>query len=119
MGNVAKINALSGSTNGRPILVDQTSIGTGTVLHTCGALTADGEGDKIELWAFNADTVTRVLKLGLGGVSDPGDVITISMPAGSWEHVLPCWFGNNSLVVRGSCDVANKVSIVGYRLRVS
>lgn len=119
MGEVSKIAPLSGSTDGIPVLVDQTNIATGTVIHTCGALTVDGHGDKIELWAFNSDTATRVLKLGLGGVTEPNHVIHISMAAGSWEHILPCWFGRNSLVARASCDVANKVIIVGYRLRVS
>lgn len=103
---------LSGSTNGKPIKVAATSIGSGTTIHTAGSGT--GFIDLVTLMACNTDAVSRVLKIGWGGTTDPDEVSTVTLPPKSgWVPVgikVPI---QNALVVKASADAANVVIVEG------
>lgn len=103
---------LSGSTDGRPVKVAATSIGSGTTIHTNGSGSTLFEW--ISIWASNPDTADHVLTLGWGGTSDPDDLIVVTIPAKS--GLVPVVIGmplRNSLVVKAAADSANKVVLVG------
>lgn len=109
--------ALSGSTNGRPILVAATAT-LGTTIHTAVSGTADF--DEIWLWAVNADTTNRKLTIEFGGATAPGDIIEVTIPAESGlVLVVPGLVLQNGLVVTAFCATTNVVSIAGYVNRIA
>lgn len=105
---------LSGSTNGRPIKVDQTAT-AGTLLHT-----ATSAKDELWLWAVNTDTSSHKLTLELGGTTAPDDLIEVSIDAeGGLVLVCPGLIVTGSVVVRAFAAAANVVNIVGYVNRIT
>ncbi len=113
-------NVLSGSTNGRPILVAATAIGTGTTIHTAGTGTTGF--DEITLFVTNTDTSDRTLTIGWGGTTDPNDLVlkTVTIPALSGP--IPIITGmrlNNGLIVKAAASSANLLLITGGYNRVA
>lgn len=119
MASYSKLK-LSGSTDGKGILVAATSIGSGTTIHTAQATTTVGLGDNVTLFAQNNDTVNRILTIGWGGTTDPDDLIiqTIVAKAGL-ALIVADGFIWNSLIIKAAADVANKVVVHGYVNRIS
>ncbi len=108
---------LSGSTDGKGVKVAATAIGSGTTIHTAQS---GSSLDLITLFAINSDTATRTLVLGWGGTTDPDDLITQGIPTKSGLSLLVADLPlTNSLVVKASADVANKVIIFGYVNRIT
>lgn len=103
---------LSGSTDGRPVKVAATAIGSGTTIHT--AQSSATLFDYITLYASNPDTADHVLTLGWGGTTDPDDLIVLTIPSKSGlvlvTYKLPL---RNSLVVKAAADSANKIVLTG------
>lgn len=114
MAQVAK-RKLSGSTNGRNIKVAATAT-PGTTIHTAIAGTTDGTYDEIWLWAYNSDTVTRLLTIEFGGTTSPDDRIAFTMPAasGGLITIIPGLILQNATVVRAFAAAANVVVINGF-----
>jgi len=109
--------ALSGSTNGRQILVVPTAT-LGTTIHTAVAGTSDF--DEIWLWAMNSHTAALLLTLEYGGVSSPTDLIQVTIPSRSGlVLVAPGILLQNSLVVTAFAASANLVKIAGYVNRIT
>ena len=67
MATFSKVE-LSGSTDGRMILVAQTAT-PGTLIHTANAVTGADNYDEVWLWAVNSDATNRKLTIEWGGVS--------------------------------------------------
>lgn len=109
---------LSGSTDGKGIKVVATSIGSGTTIHTA---TSDATlVDNITLFAFNSDTVSRILTLGWGGTTSPDDLIKYTLPSqAGLTLVATNQVLRNSLIVKASADAANVVIIFGHANRIS
>jgi hypothetical protein len=107
---------LSGSTDGRAVKVAATSIGSGTTIHTASATTTSGLGDHVTLFAYNSDTVDRLLTLGWGGTTSPDDLIDVILQpkGGGLILVAADMFLWNGLIVKAACDAANVVTIHGY-----
>ena len=105
---------LSGSTDGKPIKVVATAT-AGTTIHTAVAGTTAGTFDEIWLWAYNGDTVARILTLEWGGVTVPDQncIVTLQPKAG-WVPIAPGHILQNGMVVRAFADAANKTTINGY-----
>ena len=105
---------LSGSTDGKPILIVATAT-AGTLIHTAVAGTTAGTFDEIWLWAYNGDTVARILTLEWGGatVPDQNCIVTLASKAG-WVPIAPGHILQNGMVVRAFADAANKVTINGF-----
>lgn len=113
MATITKIE-LSGSTDGRPIKVAQTST-PGTTIHTTAATTGVDNYDEIWLLAHNSDTSNRSVTIEFGGTTSPDDTITLTLaPQGGLYMVIPGLILQNSLVVKAFASTANVVTIVGY-----
>jgi hypothetical protein len=106
---------LSGSTDGRPVLVAATA-SAGTVIHTGSSISTTLE--EVWLYASNSTGVQRTLTVQWGGTTSPNDSITLFLPAQSGLTLVAAGLiikGNATpLVVRAFADSANQVSIVGY-----
>lgn len=106
---------LSGSTDGRPVLVAATS-SPGTTIHT-GSSTA-ATLHEVWLYASNPSGVQRTVTIQWGGTTSPNDHITFALPAQSGLVVVAPGLilkGNATpLVIRAFADSANQVNISGY-----
>jgi len=105
---------LSGSTDGRMILVVQTST-PGTAIHTAAAITGVNNYDEIWLWATNTDTTARKLTIEWGGVSSPTDTIEMTIqPETGLVLIVPGLVLQNGLLVKAFCATANVVTVGGF-----
>lgn len=108
-------NILSGSTNGRSVLIAATS-GTGTTIHTGPTNTAHLH--EIWLYAVNADTTARKLTVQWGGTTSPNDEIELTIPAESGLVLVAPGLlikgASTALVVRAFASAASVVAIHGY-----
>ena len=106
---------LSGSTDGRGILVTATAT-AGTLIHT-GSGTATTL-DEIWLYAVNSDAADVKLTLEWGGVTVSNDLIEVTVTAESGLMLVAPGLlikGNASpLVVRAWAAVTNDIIIHGY-----
>lgn len=113
-------NILSGSTNGRSILIATTS-GTGTTIHTGPTNTAHLH--EIWLYAVNADTTARKLTVQWGGTTTPNDEIELTIPAESGLVLVTPGLlikgAATALVVRAFASAASVVAIHGYVNEIS
>jgi len=108
---------LSGSTNGRNILVVATAT-PGTLIHTAHATALD----YVDLEACNTSGTARVLTIERGGVTDPNDLMEVTIPSdGNWgtidSGVAPL---TGSVVIRAFCAAtASTINIRGGVRRVT
>lgn len=111
---------LSGSTNGLQILVVATAT-AGTLIHTADATAKD----EIWIWADNSDGTDRLLTIEWGGVSDPANIIEVTIPALGTAAtdgpalIIPGWILTNSLVVRAFASAASVIKINGHVNRIT
>lgn len=105
---------LSGSTDGRGIKVVATA-SAGTTIHTSVSGTTDGTYHELWLWAYNSDTVYRLLTIQQGGTTSPDDDIKVSIaPQAGLVLVVPGLILQNGAVVKAYADAANVVTIQGF-----
>lgn len=119
MANTISRQTLSGSTNGRGIKVTTVGPidGSDTTIHT--AVSGTSDTDLITLYAYNDDTVERVLHLGWGGTTDPDDLIIVPIPSRQGLVLVTADLPlRNSLAVVASGEVANVLVIFGYVNRI-
>lgn len=112
---------LSGSTGGRGILVAATAT-AGTLIHATGI--SSSIIDEIHLWAHNDDSVDRTLTIEWGGVTDPNDLIVVTVPAQSGllllvDGLVLTGDGAAARNVRAFASAANVVSVHGFVNRIS
>lgn len=114
MSSSALKRKLTGSTDGRGIKVVATG-SAGTTIHTAVAGTTTGTYDEIWLWAYNSDTVERLLTIQFGGTSTPDDDIKVSIPPQQGlVEVVPGLILQNGDVVKAYAAAANVVIIFGH-----
>lgn len=110
---------LSGSTNGRPIVVAATAT-PGTAVHT--AVNGSNAYDELHLWASNVTGAAATLTLEWGGTADPGDhlVKALSIPAnsGPTKVALGQTLGGGVLV-KAFSGTASALNLTGYVNRIS
>jgi hypothetical protein len=108
---------LSGSTNGRGILVAATAT-AGTLIHT--AVAGTSAEDEIWLYAHNTSASAVKLTLEWGGVTSPNDHIEVNIGADGTGLILvaPGILLQNSLVVRAFASTASVINIFGYVNRI-
>jgi hypothetical protein len=121
MATFSKIT-LSSSTDGRPIKVAATAIGTSpTLIHT-GSTTATTY-DEVWIYAQNNHSADVALRLGFGGTTDPDDIIefTVKTKAGLYLIVPGLVLKGNStaLTVKASAGTTNVISLSGYVNRIT
>jgi hypothetical protein len=115
MATFSKI-PLSGSTNGKGILVAETAT-PGTLIHT--AISGTSSFDEVWLYCQNTSTSSVALDIEYGGTAT-ADLVEITIPGESGlVLVVPGLFLNNSQVVGAFAATANVISIHGYINRVS
>lgn len=111
MSSFAK-NILSGSTNGRGILVVATG-DPGTTIHT--AVSGTTNFDEIWIYAVNSSSSSVSLTIEYGSNTNPNDYIFIVIPAyQGLVLVIPGLILNNATVVKAFASVASVVIIQGY-----
>lgn len=109
--SIAK-NFLSASINGKPIKVVATAT-LGTTIHTAVAGTA--AVDEIWIWAYNSDTVARLLTIEWGAATAPDCNVCITIPPKNGANlVIPGWLLQNGLVVTAFAAAANVIIIDGH-----
>jgi hypothetical protein len=108
---------LSGSTNGRGILVAATAT-AGTLIHT--AVSGTSSLDEVWLYAHNTSASAVKLTLEWGGVTAPNDHIEINVGAEGTGLILvaPGILLQNSLVIRAFAGTTNVLNIFGYVNRI-
>ena len=106
---------LSGSTNGRGVVITSTTAGSGNILHT----TVTGAGattfDETYIYGMNLTTTAKLLTLNAGGTAS-GDKVRFSVPErGQGPFLLiPGWRYNGGVTIRAYATAASKVSCHGY-----
>ena len=102
---------LSGSTNGRPIIV--VAVATpGTLIHTVGA----AGFEEIYLWASNVTNAAATLTVEWGGVGDPGDHLVKAYSIAANAAAMPIAVGQRlqaGLVIRAFSGTASAINITG------
>lgn len=107
---------LSGSTNGKGILVSASAT-LGTTIHT--AVSGTSSFDEVWLYAHNNSSSSVKLTVEYGSASAQ-DNIEITIPGESGlVLVVPGLFLNNSLVVTAFAGTANVITLHGYANRVA
>lgn len=102
---------LSGSTNGRGILVAATAT-PGTTIHT--ATSTSTEIDEITLYANNSHTADILLTIELGGVTSPDDLVQVTVPTQSGLNLVIAGHRlKGGVVVKAFAGTASKISIFG------
>jgi len=105
---------LSGSTDGKAILVTATST-AGTTIHTAVAGTTAGTFDEIWLYAVNAHSAPIKLTIEWGEATEPTGNIELTIPSESGlVLVVPGLILQNAMVVKAFAGTANEVMIHGY-----
>jgi hypothetical protein len=105
---------LSGSTNGKPILVVQTAT-AGTTIHTAVAGTTAGTFDEIWLWAYNGHSAAVTLTVEFGGATVPDQNIIVALASKSGlQLIVPGLILQNEMVVKAFASVANVITISGF-----
>lgn len=120
MATFTKVN-LSGSTQGRPILVAATA-STGTTIHATG--TSSSIIDEVWLYATNTSASAVTLTVEYGGTTNPNDRIILNIPATSGlTLVVPGLIltgtGSAANTVRAFAGTTNVITVSGYINRIS
>ena len=105
---------LSGSTNGRGIKVTGTNSAGAITVHTAQSGTTNV--DVVTLYAYNSDSVDRLLTLEWGGTTAPDDNIAVVIPAkgAGLTPVVIDLIIQNSLVIEAFAETANVIIIFGF-----
>jgi len=105
---------LSASTDGRGIKVVATS-SAGTTIHTAVSGTTAGTYDEVWLFAYNSDSVPRLLTVQQGGTTSPDDDIKVTIPSqAGLQLVVPGLPLQNGSVVKAYAAAANVITIQGF-----
>lgn len=116
---------LTGSTDGRGILITPTAT-AGETVHTASATATTF--DEIWIYAYNSHTSAVDLTLEWGGVTSPDDLIRQTIPlagAGVYAGLIPVVEGlvikgnATPLVIKAFASVADKITLFGYVNRIA
>lgn len=109
---------LSGSTDGKPIKIVQTST-LGNTIHTAITGTTAGTYDEVWLWACNVHTDDVVLTIEFGGTAvDQNIIVTIPSKTGL-KTLVPGLILQNGAVVTAFAATTNVVMISGFVNRIT
>lgn len=105
---------LSGSTDGKAVLVAATAT-AGTTIHTAVAGTTAGTFDEVWLWAYNGHTAAVTLTIEFGGATVPDQNIIVTLAAKSGlVPIVPGLILQNGMVVKAFAGTANVITIIGF-----
>lgn len=104
---------LSGSVNGKSILVAATTSGSATPIHT--AVSGTSSIDEIYLYAYNDATSSLQLSILWGSTTEPNDVIRSTIPAQSSRTLLMDGrLLQNNLIIKAYAAVGNWITVDGF-----
>jgi len=107
---------LSGSTNGKGILVSGTASGSADTIHT--AIAGASSIDEVWLYCTNTDAAQKKLTIEFGGTATD-NLIEVGIAAESGlVLVIPGLILQNSLLVKAFAETTNVLSISGYVNRI-
>lgn len=105
---------LSGSTDGKAVLVAATAT-AGTTIHTAVAGTTAGTFDEVWLWAYNGHTAAVTLTIEFGGATVPDQNIIVTLASKSGlVPIVPGLILQNGLTVKAFAGTTNVITITGY-----
>jgi len=117
MATVSK-NLLSGSVNGKAILIAGTVSGSATQLHT--AIAGTTSYDEVWLYAINNATSSLTCSILFGSTTEPNDVFrAVVNPNGGRTLLVDGSLANNGIVIYGYATVTNLLSIAGFCNRIT
>jgi len=104
---------LSGSTNGKGILVATAVSAGATTIHT--AVSGTTNFDEVWLYAVNSSALDVKLTIEFGNTTDPDDYIEFTIPAEDGLYaVIPGLILQNGAVVTAWAGTANVLVIYGF-----
>lgn len=105
---------LSGSTDGRNILVTATA-SAGTLIHTAQTGTTTGKFDEIWLYAYNSNASAITLTIQFGGTTAVNDDIKVLLPPiAGLQCIVPGLILQNGTVVRAYANTGSVATIAGF-----
>ncbi len=109
---------LSGSTDGLPIKIVNTAIGSADTIHTSVSGTSDF--DEIWIWAVNNSSTAIKLTICWGGVTDVDHTIEYTVAAEEGlKMIIPGLILQNAKVVKAFAGTANQITITGFVNRIT
>jgi hypothetical protein len=115
MATYAKM-ALSGSTNGKGILLAATT-SPGTAIHT--AVTGTTNFDEVWIYVDNTNTTSVTLYLEFGGTTAT-DTLTVAIASQTgWQLITPGFLLQNGLYIKAYASVTNKLVVQGFVNRIT
>ena len=116
---------LSGSTNGRPIVVNAIAASCNMVVHTAGSVTGADNVDEVWLWAIPYATATACqrqlfLQIGTDATGDmQHEIIVRDMALGAGPRlVLPGININNALKITAWATSTMDIGLVGHAFQI-
>ena len=109
---------LSGSTNGRGIIVTQTTSGAAVTIHTATSGGSNTDIDEIFIYASNPTSTQRLLTIEFGGATVPDDQIAVQVPAHTTMLVVPGLIMRAGLELRAFCSDNASVTLHGFVNRI-
>jgi hypothetical protein len=114
MANTIYKRKLSGSTDGKAILISQTAT-AGNTIHTAVAGTTAGTFDEVWLYAYNGHTAAVVLTIEFGGATVPDQNIVLTIPnKAGLTLVVPGLILQNGMVIKAFAATTNVITITGF-----
>lgn len=108
---------LSGSVNGKAILVSGTGTGSANTIHT--AISGTSSLDEIWLYAVNTSNSNVKLTIEYGETTSPNGHIEVTVLAEAGAVcVVPGFLLQNSLVVKAFAGTTNVITLYGFVNRV-
>lgn len=108
---------LSGSVNGKAILVSGTGTGSANTIHT--AVAGTSSLDEIWLYAVNTSNSNVKLTIEYGETTSPNGHIEVTVLAEAGAVcVVPGFLLQNSLVVKAFAGTTNVITLYGFVNRV-
>lgn len=105
---------LSGSTDGKPILIAATGT-PGTAIHTAVSGTTAGTYDEIWLWVHNTSASTVQLTIEFGGATAPDQNIIMSVTARQGLYLaVPGLILQNAATVKAFAATTNVITVTGF-----
>jgi hypothetical protein len=104
---------LSGSTNGKQILVVHTTNGAADTIHT--AVSGTSAYDEVWLYAYNDNPTSVQLTFLWGGTTEPDNAIRLTLaPRTGRTLIIDGMILQNSLVIKAYASVASVVTVDGF-----
>lgn len=109
---------LSGSVDGKQIIISATTSASATPIHT--SVTGTSALDEVFLYAYNDATSSIQLSILWGGTTEPNDVVRASLlPKAGRSLLIDGKLLQNALTISAYADIANLIVVDGFVNKIS